>query len=250
MVVFDLARRRELLDEGFRLEELYRADQHSAEGREAIYLAFDLHSEYQKMLPRIALARCPLTGSTAHWALDIGDLDGWYWRSENPVQQLPTGLPQTWIAMKGAVRLAEPPTFAPYDCRPGPGMPFILPHLLEQPEARAVITELPIGRHTGWAITYFAPRRPEDIALEDLWGQHGNPVLDPRGLEREYAERLPGRRTKDFDLLPWLDTGKLLWIESGDDTATLRQGAEDCPYLGIEGDQREQRIYKGEVTRY
>ncbi|WP_067561554.1 hypothetical protein [Nocardia acidivorans] len=247
---FDLARRREVLDEGFRLQARYRTMDYSAGGDAVINKVFELHDEYRAMLPETVVARCPLTGVVVRWALDTADLDGWYWKSDRPVQRYKTQPTSTWLAMKGAVRLAEPPTVAPFRSDPGPGAPFVLPYLLEQPDIRAVITQVPIGRHTAWPITYFGPRRPVDISLEDLWGQDRNPILDPTGLDREYAERLPGRRTQDFDLRGWLDTGKLLWIEPGDATATLREGATGCPYAGIKGDRREQWIFQGKVTRY
>lgn len=246
---FDLVRRQELLDEGFPLMRFYYGGQSSAAKFPAFDRLCDLRDEYRKLLPETVIARCPLTDRMLRWPIDTAGLDGWYWEWLNPTQRRPAGLPGTWIALKGAVRLTEPIAAAPFDCRPGPSAPFVLPHLLELPEAHAVIAEIPIGPHTGWAINYFAPKRPKDISLEDIWGQCRNPIFDPTSLDREYAEKMPPS-DEDFELRPWLDAGKLLWIAPGDHTATLRHGAADCPYLDIEIDRRPQHIYDGKVTRY
>ncbi|MFB8002146.1 hypothetical protein [Nocardia sp. NPDC056000] len=246
---FDLVRRRELLDEGFPLEVYYRQTPYSPETRAAFNRISDLHQEYRQLLPETVIARCPMTDRIVRWPLDTGGLDGWYWEYNNPVQRRPIGLPATWIALKGAVRVAEPAAIAPFDCRPGPGAPFVSAHLLAPPETRAVLAQIPIGTDISWAITYFAPKRPKDISLEDIWGQCRNPIFDPTSLDREYADQMPSR-SADFELLPWLDAGKLLWIAPGDNTATLRTGAADCPYLDLDVDRRAQYIYNGEITRY
>lgn len=44
-------------------------------------------------------------------------------------------------------------------------------------------------------------------------------------------------------------SGKLLWIAPGDESITLRQGVEGCPYLGLEG-PRELAFIKNGKVRY
>ncbi|WP_327143729.1 hypothetical protein [Nocardia sp. NBC_01327] len=239
-----------LLDEGNRLHTLYRKVGYTPEGKDAIYRVFDLQDEYRRQLPEVIVARCPFTDAVVRWPLDTVDLDGWYWDWDQPIRRHVAGLPFSWLTMEGAVRLAEPVTAAPFHAMPGPAAPYVVPRLLEDPEVRAVLSQAPIGRHTGWAITYFGNKRPEDIALENVWGSRTNEIHDPRGLERDSSEHVPKPSEHDFDLRPWLEAGRLLWIAPGDTDAALREGTAECPYLDIEGDHREQLINRGEIIRY
>ncbi|MBL1075196.1 hypothetical protein JK358_12415 [Nocardia sp. 2] len=242
--------RRALLDEGNRLREKYRGDGYTAAGKEALYQLYELQDAYRAQLPEVSVSRCPFTGVEVRWPLDDVDLDGWFWDWDKPARRLVNPVPRTWLAMGGAVRLAEPVTAAPFMCKPGPDAPYVIPQLLEVPEVRAVVAEVPIGRHTGWATTYFATIRPTDIPLENTWGSQKYDVYDTGGQWRAWSEHRRLLREYDFELRPWLESGKLLWIAPGDSGVTLREGVAECPYLDIDGERRRQRIHNGEINRF
>ncbi|MGV9408939.1 hypothetical protein ACWDOP_03405 [Nocardia sp. NPDC003693] len=227
-----------LLEEGNRLHALYREVGYTPEGKAAIKRVFELHGLYKAALPEVVLSRCPLTGKVVRRPFDSVDLDGWYWDWRNPVRRLAKGGPSTWPTMSGAVRLANTVTSAPFECMPGPDAPYVLPELLNVPDVRAVVAQIPIGRHTGWAMTYFGSHRPTDVPLENIWGsgKYDNFQTFPHTLD-DY----------DFELRPWIDSGKLLWIATGDADATLHEGRTDCPYLDFDAQRRNQWISQGAV---
>ncbi|AYF76579.1 hypothetical protein D7D52_25300 [Nocardia yunnanensis] len=245
-----IQQRAELLEEGNRLKALYDSIGYTAEGKAAIYRVIELRKQYAKLLPEIPVSRCPFSGSAVSWPLDNIDLDGWFWEWDKPSRRRVSKVQPTWLAMGGAMRLAEPVTSTPFDCMPGPGAPYVVPRLLNLAETRAVIAEVPVGRHTGWAITYFTTHRPDGLALEDLWGSKTYDLYDSQGNWRAWSDYPQSHLDYSFDLRPWLESGKLLWIAPNDDSATLREGTADCPYLDLEGDHRLQLAFEGNVTHW
>ncbi len=191
------------------------------------------------------MARCPYTGEVVAWPFDDVDLDGWFWRYDAPARRLPT-VPGNWLAMTGAMRLGSPLTAAPFTCRPGPGAPFVVPSLLIGTDTTAVIAEVPVGPHTGWAVTYFGTRVPGS-PLANLWGTGRYPVPDGTGGWTGWAEAPDDPADRDFDLGPWLASGRLRWIAPGDAELTLREGTDGCPYLDLEGSRESPTIEDGQL---
>jgi hypothetical protein len=231
--------RARLLAEGNRLvaraRQLQKSNRTNAELR--VWGRIDeITRRYRALLPDVPVARCPHTGEPVHWPIDTVGLDGWYWSYFRKIGRAPAPPPPTWLAMTGAMRLAEPVEHNPEVVVPGPGVPFVLPRLLELPGVRAVVAEVPVGRHTGWAITYFGPR-PAGVPLVDLWGTDNYPVF-PDGWS---AYRLRAAEF-DYDLTPWLRSGALLWLD-GD---TLR--ADACPYADLPGEREIAVVRNGTVA--
>lgn len=245
-----LATRARLLREGNEL----RARAAELTDTDDVEAAFDLHDRadeladrYRELLPEVPVARCPHTDTVVRWPIDTAGLDGWFWNFEAPVRRRPRQLPPTWRAMTGAVRLAEPVEVTPFVVRPGPGVPFVVPRLLGADGMRAVISEVPIGAHTGWAISYFGPR-PAGIGLVNLWGADTFPVYDDTGAWLGWDTELrPTAADYDFDLEPWLDSGRLLWIAPGDADAVLREGSDGCPYVGLTGTRDLPYLQQGRI---
>ncbi|WP_327143738.1 hypothetical protein [Nocardia sp. NBC_01327] len=207
----------------------------------------DVKKLYTKILPDVIVARCPETGELVRYPIDIVGLDGWFWDFNNPWRRI-SHLPASWLTMCGAIRLHEPVAFAPFMCRPGPGVPFVIPRILDHDGVRAVINEIPVGLHTGWAISYFGPR-PQGTKLENTWGANVYDIFADDGAWLGVGEHESPVEEYDFDLEPWLESEKLLWIAPGDPDARLRTGTADCPYVGVEGEHRKAGIVRGELRR-
>lgn len=104
------------------------------------------------------------TKKVVWFQVDIGGLDGWYWRYETAELTLPEPMPVGWLAMNGAMRLVKPVEVTTFLVHPGPGVAFVIPNLMKARNVRAVVGEVPVDRHTGWAITYLrrgVERRPD-----------------------------------------------------------------------------------------
>ena len=105
---------------------------------------------------------------------------------------------------------------------------------------------IPIGSHTGYAILYFTGKEQDPAPRPDSWGMDHWERLGRSGTF-EWGESAPAAQKADFELAPWIEKEKLLWIRQEDRTLALKSGTEGCPYLGIRGAHGIQRIRAGRV---
>jgi hypothetical protein len=178
-------------------------------------------------------------------SLDPFGIDGLWWNYEAPVRPV-ENLPVTFHGITGALSLNGPPDNAPFLCVPGPGAPYVLPAVLSPDHVTAVVSTVPIGSHTGYAILYFADQEQTPAPQPDDWGMDHWERLSRSGT-LEWGESAPASRKPDFDLTPWIERKKLLWIRKEDRTLSLQSGTAGCPYLGTGGTHHLQRIRAGRV---
>jgi len=242
----DVAARSELLAAGNALAAQTRAAE-ARRDRDAARLTRDrwwqLRARYAELLPEVTVARSPQTGTLVSWPIDTVDLDGWFWDRKLPARRDPQP-PADWLTMTGSLRLAGPPTPAPFTCTPGAEVPAVIPRILTAPGVRAVLAEVPVGPHTGWTVSYFGPRPP--FALANVWGTDRYAAAGPAGWG--WAEEPPEGHQPDYELRSWVDGGRLLWIEPGDQTGQLREGTAGCPYLDLPG-RRSPAVIRNGVVR-
>jgi hypothetical protein len=185
-----------------------------------------VEDEYFRRLPRIAMAPCPFCSQPLHRSFDPFGLDGFWWRSDaQPEEPTPC---LHFCVLLGAVSLtgAVPPR--DFEVRPGPGVPFVVPRLLQHPEMTAVISQLPIEGGLAYPIAYFAPKRPPVQSLTAGWARANHVYTTQLGV---HGWRGEGEQT-DFDLGRWIAKGRVRWCAPG--TGAL-SGAGDCPYLELAG---------------
>lgn len=196
---------------------------------------------YEDLIPRVPLSRCPFSQEVLNHSFDSFGLDGLWWNFEAPVRPHQE-LPPTFFAFTGAVMLKPPLEVAPFLCKPGPGVPYVVPRLLQYPNLKAVIRELSVGHHRAFAITYFAQPIPQHLPRANSWGTDFYSTSD-RGWSTvsEQPDEL------DFDLKPWIERGKLLWIPPHDSTLSLYRQSQDCPYLNLDGTRATQRLEQGQL---
>jgi len=204
-----------------------------------------MRDSYAQRLPSWPLARCPFSGQVLQQSIDIYGLDGLWWNYDAPVRPW-EDLPATYLALDGAVSLGQPIAPAPFLCKPGAGVPGVLPRLLNTAGIKAVISTVPIGPHQGYPIAYFGVDVPAGLERVNTWGTGQYRFVDQHNMLR-WGESMISLSDYDFDLGPWIERGQLLWIPPGDPTATLHSGTEGCPYLGLDGCRALQRIERGRV---
>jgi hypothetical protein len=200
---------------------------------------------YEELLPTQTLSRCPFSGEKVNMAIDTMGLDGYWWNYDDPVRP-DKNFPETVFAFTGAVGIKEKIPVTPFLCKPGPGIPFVVPRLLVEPNVKAVISSIEIDGMQAWPIFYFAQPTPYDIVRINDWGQdyyvaeHENGegyVMQTRDYYIDY----------DFDLEFYIRRGSLLWIKPNDPSFLLRSTVEDCPYLGLEGRNYPVALYGGKI---
>lgn len=204
-----------------------------------------LENLYRQSLQAVPLSRCPFTGQVAAHSFDAAGLDGLWWRYHHPVrpQREPMAGPH-FVGLTGAVRLAPPPETTPFLVVPGPDAPYVVPRVLRLPQVHAVISQLGIGRHRAAAITYFANAPLGEVRSPTLWGTGWN-TMDI-GARTEDDEISDDEEDFDFELAPWVRSGKLHWIAPNDTNLLLRSGLEGCPYLQVPGERKIQRLQFGQ----
>lgn len=206
-----------------------------------------LRDEYRAGIPVRAISRCPFTGTEVNHSIDDVGLDGPWWDFHATVR--PTEhLPPTFFALTGAVRLGAEPAAAPFLCKPGPEVPYVIPRMLDHEAVKAVVSSRQIGQHRGFAIMYFADPIPYDLARANEWGGNDYWFTDAAG-KRVWREEPERESDMDFDLRPWIEAGKLLWIAPDDASLTLRSEVSACPYLDRDGSRERTRIQDGKVWR-
>src|SRR5262249_49477666 len=142
-------------------------------------------------------------------------------------------IPPTFFTLQGALHISLPVEATPFLCSPGPGVPYVIPRLLNTEGMRAVLSSFAVGKHTAYLISYFGKPLPR-IRRINTWARQGFEFCDATG-DYKWGEGIESPATFDYDLAPWIECGKLAWIAPGDETLTIRSTAQDCPYLRLEG---------------
>ena len=203
-----------------------------------------LWEQYLAALPVIALSRSPLSGDLLEYAIDIVGADGLWWNYGHPVRPLQQ-LPADFVGLAGALQLGSSPETTPFEVRPGPELPYVVPRLLALPGVCAVLTQVQIGPHVGYPIAYFADH-PEQVPNHvNTWGADFYEVVDNQGVLTWSCDGDIAALDRDFDLKPWMEAGKLLWIQPGDTSMTLRSDTRPCPFLALKGSHMDSTLFDG-----
>jgi hypothetical protein len=202
---------------------------------------------YLALLPRVPVARCPFTGTPLRPVLDPWGLDGPYWSHDAPERLPIDDVPATFLGLAGALHPAPSPLErTSWLVAPGPEVPWVDREVLEHPDIRLVVNAVRIGAHQGYALAYFGAPGAEGLIRVNTWGTNDYRVTGEAG-EMCWGERQVWPERCDFDLDPWIRAGKLLWIEPGDGTLTLRSTVTGCPYLDLPGRREPIYLQHGEL---
>jgi len=248
-VAFNLEQRNAIVNEYWESERTttapYVRQLTNEQAREAYARQEALLAEYGRRLPHVRVGRCPFTGDLLDYAFDAFGLDGMWWAREGLVA---TPMPEDphFKVLLGAIDFhgREPLEAKPNgQVLPGPGVPFVIPKLLELPGMVEVISrhDLPRG-DTAYLMAYFsdAPLDPRD--LHQPWARETFSFPDEEGEIRWTA----ATDRWDFDLLPWIGNGRVMWINPGDQSFTLLSTGP-CPYVDLPGRREPQMIAVGKL---
>ena len=199
---------------------------------------------YESATPVVSLSRSPFSGKVFESSLDNFDIDGLWWAYEFDYRpHIPPVA--TFFGWTGAMKLEGPIPNVPLKSMVGPEVPFVLPRLLDHPAIKAVVSSVLVGEHVGFPVVYYADPVPPKLERVDDWGHALYSTTKPDGsptaghsVEYDYD--------KDFELGPWLASGKLQWIAPGDIDLTVCSGEKGCPFVALEGQRHRQYIQGGE----
>ncbi len=206
----------------------------------------ELTKTYVERTPVIPISRCPFSGEVAYLSVDQYGIDGPWWNYTKPLRA--TGnLPVTFHTITGSLKLGSPFTKTDHQVRPGPEKPYLIKQLIQAEGVKAVISSIKIGPDSGFVVIYYTEEVDTPVEPANLWGQHLWEKIDRFG-NRVFLEVDESDFSYIFNLNDWIQEGKLLWIQPDDNEFTLRTGVINCPYLGVDGDERFQIIIDGELT--
>ncbi len=217
--------------------------------------------EYWDILPDYIIARCPICGETYTQALDLYSLYLWtIFHNHNSVIYARHGYKKcehfvgvhTFLNLNGhCPNKSELDTGEIFSSEPE--VPMVSPHLFhDDMESYAVIHALPICQpwgnyfrplYTLFMLTYYATdkRALEIRRLLEWTGEgdathlldRGNPWAGSKRLMLYWEEA--SDKIEAWDLLYWVNKGKLRWLDLNVPHLPLNNQDEKFPYIGIEG---------------
>jgi len=207
-----------------------------------------LRKKYTDILPRMKICRNPYTNEIVTRSVDIFGLDGFWWNYDSPLRILEDPSPH-YILMSGSMKLNKPYDNTKFLVKPGPQVPFVVKEIINHPNVKVVISSIKVGKHIGYPIFYFTDIIGLSIPLDNIWGTNEYYLINP-GKNTTWAESEFIFDDYDFDLKPWIKAGKLFWIYPDDETVTLKNSIDDCPYLNLSGSKFNSFIRNGNYWCY
>jgi hypothetical protein len=202
-------------------------------------------TEYKAATPIVSVSRCPFTGGVFETSLDILGVDGMWWAYDYDYRPYVAPI-ATFLAWTGSMQFDGPIPNLPLKSMVGPAAPFVLPRILHHDAVRAVMSTILIGEHVGFPVVYFAQPVPADLERVDDWGHAMHYLTRPDGSPSS-AHSTEYDIDKDFEIEPWIRSGKLSWIAPGDIDLTLRTSPADCPFVTVGGERHRQYIQNGKT---
>ncbi len=248
---YSSSERRQLLDRFYTLRRNLSAPHHKAftmaQSQMMVKERDAVLDEYAKRLPLVPLSRCPFCAEPLEYSIDVQGLDGPWWFN-GPMAEFPQ--PKCCTHFRVLLGAMDFHSNRPLETElipevlPGPGVPFVVPRLLEIPTMKTVVSSFTIPpNYMAYAIAYFSENPLHGALLHQPWGRQAYQVLDENG---KYEGWTAANDKIDFDLGPWIDKGLVLWVNPGDSTLTL-QNRPPCPYVNLPGVRAPQKIVRGEL---
>ena len=202
--------------------------------------------EYADRLPRIIMGLCPYCKTPLKRIFDPFGLDGPWWYKARLIEYDEPDHCEHFKVILGALDLnGRQPEESIELSLPGPGVPFVVPALLDLPGMVAVIGS--IKMETGdiaFPISYFSDQEIKPIKLHQHWLQEFMWFKDEDGNSRWSAKN----DKYDFDLLPYVEKGNLKWVDlEKPEEETVLYEKENCPFIDLPGERENQEIGFGEM---
>ncbi|MBK7896330.1 MAG: hypothetical protein IPJ90_15935 [Anaerolineaceae bacterium] len=225
-----------------------------------------LRREYRSRLPIYLLARCPICGGRVSEPIDTFSLNGIGWARPQKRGYGWYGVVQATSSSRRTTLMGSSPSYKAecdhvrllaagvnLNCLQPDDVdetieflserPYVMAPLLELDNSYAVLHTLPVGRlddlklqphYTAYFVTYFTA---DEAAYENiLRDSHGNFII-------------PG--FADYDLLKWIEAGKLFWLDPNQEASTLmdRSSSADFPYNNMKGFEGPCTIEEGQIKQ-
>ena len=186
--------------------------------------------DYFDALPMMTISRCPFSGLPYRCVFDPWGVDGLWWQQSEIVIELPTDeTSEHFFLLQGAVNLqGKAPQGGTYPALLGPEIPFVVPHLLEQPDSRMIISSFEMANgYLAMPLVYFAKSPPPENKRIESWRYESFGWEDEKGNHRWSYNTKP----YEFDLGPWMERQQIGWIPTMDVESAIN-GEIESPRFG------------------
>ena len=200
--------------------------------------------EYFERLPRPVVSCCPFCNRPLLRTLDQFGVDGLWWRVDASPEETPP-CPH-FLVLLGAVAFSGVPRGGAFEAYCGPAVPYVVPRLLRNPTVVAVVAQVTILGYTAYTIAYFVEERLAPRDLTAGWARSNYVYTAQLG---ESSWRIANDEW-DFDLRPWLFSGKMRWCpQKGDNSTLSTDSPEHCPYLDLPGERQRLVVFVNQLVR-
>ena len=216
------------------------------ERRKVIDQANQIQQAYFNGLPRVPMSRCPFTGEPLVRVFDPWGVDGFWWQETESGKTQDPAAPATFRVLRGALNLNGLPALGgPAEAHVGPDVPYVIARVLSMPTMVMVVSSLPmLNGYTAYPLAYFSTEAPPPGSLVATWRRLTYSFVDRKGDSCWY---MPSD-VWDFDLKPWVEAGKVLWIEPGDAKLVVQKGHWDkFPFKDLQGTRLDQTIIRDKL---
>lgn len=203
----------------------------------------ELLSQYFEQLPHYVFGRCPICNVPLENVFDPWGLDGFWWQERSSGRCPKPSACEHFRVLTGALNLNEkPPHGGEKESYPGPEVPYIIPKVLELPTMIAVISSIPMKNgYMAYPTSYFSLEKPLTLELANPWTKTSCGYTHPDGRPVFAIMTDPW----DFELKPWIEGGRIQWIEANDPKNILKSApSNQCPYVNLKGLRLQQIIQK------
>jgi hypothetical protein len=206
----------------------------------------DALAQYEERLPVMVFGCCPYCGHAVRGKFDPFGLDGDWWLGGWNVEEKCEHFYLLCGAFSWNGLTPNFPNIA-MEIIPGPEVPYVIRYEIEREGRLAVLAK--IDMDTGYqvyTITYYSDRAKEPGIYADGWKSKTRHKVHPpeSGHADSWLEN--GDADWDYDLLPYVQQGKLRWCEpEGDRTTLSARPPEECPYIDLPGVRRPIYIERG-----
>lgn len=211
----------------------------------------DAKAQYLKELPVIPVGRCPYCDSIVKKTIDTFGLDGPWW--DIMAQDLKPQSCEHFFVLLAAVNLEgispqDLSTETTHYARPGPEVPYLVPRLLEIPQAKCILfsKKILMEKHQAYFITYFCDPPVSAEQGHQGWPRNQFYYTDGQGNTLWNSRNDPW----DFDIENWMtrSPSKIGWIDADDTDMKIQFTPPDkCPYINVPGRRRPLLIKQGKV---
>jgi hypothetical protein len=220
----------------------------------------ELRFELGRRTPVVLIAICPFCGIEVWQKVGVFSLldSLWYQSSNNGKWVFRDSKCPHLFCVDGALNLhGHTPTeqgqafltFRKTAIVMAAGVPFVKPRILTFPTMQAVVHSIPVAeRYTAYPVVYFAERLPaEHISFCIPWASTGFSGWHPYRNGQKIG--FIGKRTdrQDYELLPWIERGKLKWVDPVTEDKLVDGPPGAFPYAHITGRRHPYIIKQGEV---